>query len=156
MDELGLVVKYITPDGFVKFLPVGIWFDQALVDKRWIIHTSKQPVMGVTGIKSVHISSPDDYRVFPREQLFLDVGARSKAEAEALGIRPGDPITPESRFARLGNGTYTAKALDDRLGIAVMLEAFRRLRAMKHPNTIFAVGTVQEEIGFRGVHNMSG
>ena len=156
MDELGLLVKYIAPDGFVKFVPVGGWFDQALVDKRWIIHTSKGPVTGVVGMKTIHISSPEDRnRVFPREQLFLDVGARSKAEAEALGVRPGDPITPDSRFARLGDGAYTAKAFDDRLGVAIMLEAVRRLVAMKHPNTIYAVGTVQEEIGLRGAHTSS-
>ncbi len=156
MDELGLMVKYVTPEGFVKFLPTGGWFDQALVDKRWIIHTSKGPVLAVAGIKTIHISSPEDRtRVFPREQLFLDVGTRSRAEAEALGVRPGDPVTPDSRFVRLGDGFYTAKAFDDRLGIAVMLEALRRLSAMKHPNTIFAVGTVQEEIGLRGAHTSS-
>lgn len=156
MDELGLTVKYITSEGFVKFLPLGGWFDQALVDKRWIIHTGKGPVLGVAGIKTIHISSPEDRtRVFPREQLFLDVGARSKVEAEALGIRAGDPITPDSRFARLGDGFYTAKAFDDRLGIAVMIEALKRLRALKHPNTILAVGTVQEEIGLRGAHTSS-
>jgi endoglucanase len=156
MDELGQLVKYVTPDGFVKFLPLGGWFDQALVDKRWIIHTSKGPVAGVSGIKTIHISSSEDRsRVFPREQLFIDVGARSKGEAEALGIHPGDPVTPDSRFSRLGNGFLTAKAFDDRLGLAVMLEAVRRLSAMKHPNAIYAVGTVQEEIGLRGAHTSS-
>ena len=155
MDELGLVVKYITPGGFVKFLAVGIWYDQALVDKRWIIHTSRGPVIGVTGIKSVHSASPDDSRVFPRDQLFLDVGARSKEESEALGVHPGDPITPDSRFARLGDGVYTAKAWDDRVGIALMLEALRRLVTMKHPNTIYGVATVQEEVGFRGAQTSS-
>jgi len=86
----------------------------------------------------------------------LDVGARSKAEAEALGIRPGDPITADSRFGRLGEGgTYTAKAFDDRLGLTVMLEAIRRLRAMRHPNNLYAVATVQEEIGLRGAHTSS-
>lgn len=153
MDELGLLVKHITPDGFVKFLPVGGWFDQALVDKRWVIHTQKGPVPGVSGIKTVHISTQEDRaRVFPRDALFIDVGARNRAEAEAMGIRPGDQITPDSRFARLGEGAYTAKAFDDRLGIAVVLEAVRRLSTMKSPNAIFAVGTVQEEIGLRGAH----
>jgi endoglucanase len=156
MDELGLMVKYVTPEGFVKFLPTGGWFDQALVDKRWVIHTSKGPVLGVSGIKTIHVSSPEDRtRVFPREQLFLDVGARSRAEAEAMGVRPGDQITPDSRFARLGDGAYAARAFDDRLGIAVMLEALRRLAGMKHPNTIVAVATVQEEIGLRGARTSS-
>lgn len=156
MDELGLMVKYVTPEGFVKFLPTGGWFDQALIDKRWIIHASKGPVPGVSGIKTIHVSSPDDRtRVFPREQLFIDVGVRSAAEAEAMGIRPGDQITPDSRFTRLGDAAYAAKAFDDRLGIAIMLEALRRIAAMKHPNTIVAVATVQEEIGLRGAHTSS-
>lgn len=156
MDELGLMVKYITADGFVKFLPTGGWFDQALVDKRWIIHTEKGPVLAVTGIKTVHISSPSDRgRVFPRDELFLDVGARSKAEVEAMGVRPGQMITPDSHFARLGEGVYVAKAFDDRLGVAVMLEAVRRLSSVQRAVHIFAVGTVQEEIGLRGAKTSS-
>ncbi|MGH9790759.1 MAG: M42 family metallopeptidase, partial [Candidatus Acidiferrales bacterium] len=80
---------------------------------------------------------------------------RNKAEAEAMGIRPGQMITPDSRFARLGEGAYVAKAFDDRLGVAVMLEAVRRLSAMQRVNHIFAVGTVQEEIGLRGAQTSS-
>lgn len=157
MDELGLLVKYITNDGFIKFLPLGGWFDQALVDKRWIIHTSKGPVTGVSGIKTVHVSTVNDRtRVFSRDDLFLDIGARSRQDAEAMGILPGDPITPDSRFMRLGRGeAYAAKAFDDRLGLAVMLEAVRRVAALKAPNTIYAVGTVQEEIGLRGAQTAS-
>lgn len=156
MDELGLMVKYISEDGFIKFLPIGGWFDQALVDKRWVVHTDKGPVAGVTGIKTVHISSPSDRtHVFTRDELFIDVGARNKAEAEAMGIRPGQMITPDSRFARLGEGAYVAKAFDDRLGVAVMLEAVRRLSAIQRVNHIFAVGTVQEEIGLRGAQTSS-
>lgn len=156
MDELGLMVKYITADGFVKFLPTGGWFDQALIDKRWIIHTDKGPVLAVSGIKTVHISSPADRnRVFPRDELFLDVGARNKADAEAMGIRPGQMITPDSRFTRLGDGVYVAKAFDDRLGVAVMLEAVRRLSSTQRAGHIFAVGTVQEEIGLRGAKTSS-
>ncbi|HEY5611304.1 MAG TPA: M42 family metallopeptidase [Thermoanaerobaculia bacterium] len=157
MDELGLLVKHITSDGFVKFLPTGGWLDQALVDKRWVIHTSKGRVIGVSGIKTVHVSRAEDRtRVFPRDDLFLDVGVKSSAEAEALGIRAGDSITPDVRFTRLGNGdAYAAKAFDDRLGIAVMLEAVRRVSSMKHPNTIVAVGTVQEEVGLRGARTSS-
>ncbi|MGH9858442.1 MAG: M42 family peptidase, partial [Candidatus Acidiferrales bacterium] len=68
MDEVGLMVKYIGEHGFIKFLPIGGWFDQALVDKRWVVHTDKGPVAGVTGIKTVHISSPSDRtQVFTRD-----------------------------------------------------------------------------------------
>lgn len=151
MDELGAIVKYVGEDGFVRILPIGGWWDQALIDKRWVIHTAKGPVHGVTGLKSVHIATgAERERVIPRDSLFIDIGARNKAEAEALGVVPGVPITPDVKFTRLSNGAYTAKAFDDRLGCAVMLEAVRRLSTMKHPNTIVAVGTVQEEIGSRG------
>lgn len=151
MDEVGLLVKYIADDGFVRFLTIGGWLDQALVDKKWLIHGAHGPVPAVSGIKTVHISRTEDRtKVFSRDELFLDAGARSKEEAEALGIRPGDPVTPAVAFTKLGKGMYAAKAFDDRLGCAVMLEAMRRIASMPHPNTIVAVGTVQEEVGLRG------
>jgi putative aminopeptidase FrvX len=156
MDELGLLVKHITADGFIKVLPLGGWLDQALIDKRWIIHTSKGPIPGTSGLKTIHITTADEKsRVFPREQIFIDIGARNQADAEAMGVRPGDAIVPDVRFERMGASAYVGKALDDRVGVAVMLEAMRRLSKMNHPNTIYAVGTVQEEVGTRGGHTSS-
>jgi len=159
MDELGLMVKYITADGFVKFLPIGGWFDQALVDKRWIIQTGKGPIIGVVGTSRLFTSRRPRIAAvsFPASNSSWTWGraARPKPKPKPLGIRPGDPIIPDSRFARLGDGSYTAKAFDDRLGVAAMLEALRRLAAVKHPNTIVVVGTVQEEIGLRGAHTSS-
>jgi endoglucanase len=91
-------------------------------------------------------------RVFPREELFLDVGASSAGDATArLGIRPGDPVAPDSAFATLAGGrVYLGKAWDDRVGVGVLLEAFRALREEGHPNTVFGSATVQEEVGLRG------
>jgi putative aminopeptidase FrvX len=82
------------------------------------------------------------------------VGARSKEEAEALGIRPGDPISPSSSFTVLANGRYAGKAMDDRVGCVMLLETLRRLKeqGVKTPNTLYFVGTVQEEVGLRGAH----
>ena len=90
----------------------------------------------------------------PREDIFLDVGAGSKEEAEALGIRPGDPIAPASSFAVLAQGRYAGKALDDRVGCVMLLETLRRLKeqGIRTPNTLYFVGTVQEEVGLRGAH----
>jgi putative aminopeptidase FrvX len=153
MDEVGAIVRFVTPEGMVKFQPSGGWLDQALVDQRWTILTAKGPVTAVSGLKSVHVTPPEERtRVTPREDVFLDVGARSKEEAEALGISPGDPMAPTSSFAALASGRYVGKALDDRVGCVVLIETLRRLKeqGIKTPNTIYFVGTVQEEIGARG------
>jgi putative aminopeptidase FrvX len=152
MDELGGLIRRITPDGFLSMQMLGGWFDQALVDQRWWIIGSKGPVLAVTGIRDIHIASPDERtKVFPRDSLFLDVGAKSAAEVRAMGVEPGDPVVPDSPFEIL-NGTqnYLAKAWDDRIGCAVMIEVAQRLAHAPHPNQIFYAATVQEEIGMRG------
>lgn len=155
MDEVGAVVRFVTPEGMVKFQLLGGWLDQALVDQRWTILTAKGPVTAISGLKSVHVTPPEERtRVTPRDDVFLDVGAKSKEEAEALGIRPGDPIAPASSFAPLASGRYVGKALDDRVGCVMLIETLRRLKeqGIRTPNTIYFVGTVQEEIGARGAH----
>jgi putative aminopeptidase FrvX len=155
MDEVGAIVRYITPEGMVKFQPLGGWLDQALIDQRWAILTHQGPVTAVSGIRSPHITPADERgRVTPRDDVFLDVGARSKEEAEGLGIRPGDGIVPASSFTALARGRYAGKAMDDRVGCVMLLETLRRLKeqGIRTPNTLYFVGTVQEEVGLRGAH----
>ncbi len=152
MDELGGMVRRVTPTGFLSMQMLGGWLDQALVDQRWIILGSKGPVHAVTGIRDVHITSPAERTaVFSRDSLYLDVGAKNAAEAAAMGLEPGDPVVPDSPFTVM-NGTqnYLAKAWDDRIGCAVLLEAMRRTMALPHANTLFFVATTQEEVGLRG------
>ena len=145
MDELGGMVRRIRPDGFLSMQMLGYWLSGALPDQRWMILGSKGPVLAVTDIWDAHIA-PHDAQGHPQQQeLFLDTGARSAAEVQALGISPGDPVAPVSDFAVLANNRYLAKAWDDRVGCAVMLEVMRRLVKSPHPNQIFYVGTVQEE-----------
>jgi len=93
MDELSLLVKHVTPNGFVKFLPVGGCFDLALVNQRFVILTRNGPVTGLCALKTPHImSSADRSRIPSRGSLFIDVDATSKRDAEErLGIRPGIP-----------------------------------------------------------------
>jgi putative aminopeptidase FrvX len=157
MDEVGLVVRSITPEGFVKFLPMSInWFDQSLVDQRWQIMTAKGPVTAVSGFLDKHAHTAEDStRVVPSNELFLDVGARNKDDAQAMGIAPGDLVAPWSPFTTLGTNRFAAKAWDDRVGCIMMLEALRRMRerGIKPPNAIYFVGSVQEELGMRGVQN---
>ena len=153
MDEVGLMVKYITPEGYIKFQPLGGWLDQALINQRWMLLTRLGTVYGVTGLKTIHVMLPEERKqVFKKEQMFLDVGATSRKDAEdRLGIRPGDPIAPDSRFTVLNGGKlYLAKAWDDRVGLAVMVEVMRSLKDSLPPNTVYAVSTTQEEVGLRG------
>jgi putative aminopeptidase FrvX len=157
MDELGGIIRRVSDDGYLTMQMLGGWLDQALVDQRWTIIGSKGPVRAVTGIRDIHIVPQEERtKVYPREWIFLDVGAKSAAEVAALGLAPGDPVAPDAPFAVM-NGTqnYLGKGWDDRVGCAVMIEAMRRLAHTPHPNQIFWVATVQEEIGLRGAHTAS-
>jgi putative aminopeptidase FrvX len=157
MDELGGVIRRVTGDGYLTMQMLGGWLDQALVDQRWTIIGSKGPVRAVTGIRDIHIVPQEERtRVYPREWIFLDVGAKSAAEVAQMGLEPGDPVVPDAPFAVM-NGTqnYLGKAWDDRVGCAVLIEAMRRMARTPHANQIFWVATVQEEIGLRGAHTAS-
>jgi putative aminopeptidase FrvX len=101
----------------------------------------------VTDLWDAHIAPPEahGHTTIPRNSLYLDVGARNAADVEALGISPGDPVAPATDFAELAKGRYVAKAWDNRVGCAVILEMMRRLAHAPHPNQVFYVGTVQEE-----------
>jgi endoglucanase len=152
MDELGGMVRRVTPTGFLTMQMLGGWLDQALVDQRWIILGSKGPVHAVTGIRDVHVVPADERtRVFARDQLYLDIGAKNAQEAAAMGVTPGDPVVPDAPFMVMnGSKNYLGKAWDDRIGCAVLLEAMRRTATLPHANQLFFVATTQEEIGLRG------
>lgn len=157
MDELGGLIRRITPNGFLSMQMLGGWFDQALVDQRWWIIGSKGPVLAVTGIRDIHIASPEERtKVFPRDSLYLDIGAKSADDVRAMGVEPGDPVVPDSPFEILnGSQNYLAKAWDDRIGLAVMIEVMHRLAHAAHANQVFYASTVQEEIGMRGAATAS-
>lgn len=157
MDELGGVIRRVTADGYLTMQMLGGWLDQALVDQRWMIMGSRGPVRAITGIRDIHIASQDERnKVFPRDSVFLDVGAKNAAEVAALGLEPGDPVVPDAPFAVM-NGTqnYLGKGWDDRVGCAVLIAAMKKLAHSPHPNQIFWVATVQEEVGLRGAHTAS-
>lgn len=152
MDELGGMIRRVTPNGFLSMQMLGGWLDQALPDQRWIILGSKGPVHAVTGIRDVHVIPPNERNeVFPRNSIFLDVGAHNAAEVAAMGVTQGDPVVPDSPFLVLnGTDNYLAKAWDDRVGLAVLIEAMRRTASRPHANQLFFVATTQEEVGLRG------
>lgn len=152
MDEVGFLVRHIDENGFVYINNVGGYFDQSVLTQRMSILTARGEVLGYTGMKSGHILRPDERtRMIPLADMFIDVGAKSRAEVEAMGIRPGLPVTYATRFEKLGStGRYLAKAWDDRVGLAIITQALTRLRSGSHPNTLLVAATVQEENGLRG------
>jgi len=148
MDEIGLMAKYVDEKGFVKFVTIGGWFDQTLLNQRVVLHTDSGPVIGVIGSKPPHVMTPEDRkRPIKVKDMFVDVGCKDQDEVKALGIGPGTPITVDRTFATLAGDQVTGKALDNRAGVAIMIEALKR---SKTKSTIYAVGTVQEEVGLKG------
>jgi len=152
MDEIGFMVRLITKEGFIKFVPLGGWWDQVMLAQRVVIKTAQGDVFGVTGAKPPHMLPLEDRKkMVPKKDMYIDIGASSEEEVKERGVRPGDPIIPVSDFAVLANPrTYMSKAWDDRLGCALFIQAIQRLTEEPHPNTVYGVGTVQEEVGLRG------
>lgn len=152
MDEIGFMVKQITDDGFIKFLPLGYWFDQVLLGQRVVLQTNKGPVIGVIGAKPPHLLQGDERdKVVKRKDMYIDIGALTKEDVEAAGVQLGDPIIPRADFVELAGGkTYLSKAFDDRVGTAVVISAMQALQHKEHPNAVYGVATVMEEVGIRG------
>jgi putative aminopeptidase FrvX len=152
LDEIGFMVTRITDEGYLKFQTLGGWWEQVMLAHRVEVHTRQGPIIGVIGSKPPHILSPDERnKVVDKKTMFIDIGATSRAEAELWGVRPGDAVVPYGPFAQMRNPELImAKAWDNRFGCALAIEVLRRLQGQDHPNTVFGVGTVQEEVGLRG------
>ncbi|MCD6481336.1 MAG: M42 family metallopeptidase [Thermoplasmata archaeon] len=148
MDEIGLVVKNIDKNGFIRFVKFGGWYDPTLLNSRVILHGEKGKIYGVIGSKPPHMMKDDGKKsAIKAEDMFIDIGAKSREEVERKGIKVGTPITLDMDIRRLANNRVTGKSLDDRVGITMMIEAVKRYRGNA---TIYAVGTVQEEVGLKG------
>jgi putative aminopeptidase FrvX len=152
MDEIGFMVTHVTDDGFIRFAALGGWWDHVLLAQRVAIKTGKGDVIGTIGAKPPHLLSDEERaKMVGKKDMYIDIGATSRKDVEDAGVRVADPIVPVSDFTVLAGGkTYLSKAFDDRAGCAVMLTVMRRMMGTAHPNTIFAVATVQEEVGLRG------
>lgn len=153
MDEIGFMVKGFTKQGYIKFQPLGGWWSHVLLAQRVIVRTAKGDVVGVVGAKAPHDLKPDERRkLLELDDMYMDVGVTTDFDArEKLGVRPGDPIVPVSPFTVMNNGSlYMGKAWDDRVGCAMIVDILKALSETEHPNTVFGVGTAQEEVGLRG------
>lgn len=152
LDEVGFMVTRIDDKGFIYFQPVGGWWNQVMLAQRVTIMSAQGYITGVIGSKPPHILSPEA-RKKPVEikDMFIDIGASSKEEAQKFGVRPGDSIVPYFEFTQLKNEKMLlAKAWDNRIGCAIAIEVLKQLEGENHPNIVYGVGTAQEEVGLRG------
>lgn len=148
-DEIGLIIKSIGDDGYLRFSPVG-GVQASLLAGR-VVHVNGS-LNGIIGVKSGHLQSPEEQSRLPRiEDLYIDIGASSAAEAGQMGVRVGDPVTFVSPLIELNKPDLLAgKAIDDRLGCAVLLAVMRRLKEDDHLTKVTCAITTQEEVGLRG------
>jgi len=148
MDEIGLMVQYIDEKRFIRVVPLGGWFGPVLYCQRVILHGTKGPVPGVIGAKPPHVMKEEERRKEIKiEDMFIDVGAASAEEVKNLGIEIGTPITIDREYRELAGTRVTGKALDNRVGVAMLIRA---LQQADSPHTLYAVFTVQEELGLKG------
>lgn len=157
LDEVGWIVTMITEKGFLKLQPVGGWWSQVMLAQRVRVMTRKGEIIGLVGSKPPHILSPEERKkVVEIKDMFIDIGAESREQAMEFGVRPGDPIVPHCDFTVMPNPKILLnKAWDNRAGCAVAIMALEELKGQQHPNEVYAVGNVQEEVGLRGAITMS-
>ncbi len=149
MDEIGLMVKNITKEGFLQFSKIGGIDDRIIIAQKVLVHTNKGPIPGVIGSKPPHILKEEEKKkVIEADNLFIDVGAKDKQDAQKMGVRIGDAVSFDIKFTRVRKDGVVGKAFDDRVGCAALIETMRKLP--KVDCTVYAVGTIQEEVGLRG------
>ena len=151
IDEIGLQITHIDDDGFVYIAGIGGWDPQVLVGQRVTVLGKDGDVAGVIGKKAIHLMDPEDRtKASEMKKLWVDMGASSKEEVRDLGVRVGDPMVVSQRMVRLAGDRIASRAIDDRIGAFVVLEAIRMLSSDPPAACATAVATVQEEIGFNG------
>lgn len=148
IDEIGLQVTHVDDDGFLYVAGIGGWDPQVLVGQRVKILGPPEGVRGVVGRKAIHLQKAEERRKPSKiSQLWVDVGVGSRAEATALGLRVGDAMVVDAAMVSLAGDRIASRAIDNRIGAYVVLEALRLLADASPMASSVAVATVQEEIG---------
>jgi len=156
LDEVGLVISYIEPGGFLRFTTAGGWDERVLPAHAVTVKTvDGKKIRGVIGTPPPHILKPEDRtKPFSIEQLFIDVGARDAEEIRSLGIAVGDSAVPDYPFCHLTGDVVMGKALDDRAGCTVLIRVLEELfgpgREEGLQCHVAAVFSTFEEVGGRG------
>jgi len=149
-DEIGFQISYIDDKGFLWVQALGGWDAQIAQGQRVQVSTRKGVIRGVFGKIGIHMQTPEDRKkVSEIKDLWVDIGAKDRKDAEKM-VEIGDPLVIDSGFDELANGLAVGRAFDNRAGAFVILEAARQLTKLNPKAEIYAVATVQEEIGLRG------
>ena len=150
-DEVGMLVKYIDPRGYIYFDLNGMLDERVFFSTRVDICAESGTFEGVIGIKSRHLLSPEELkRPVNVGDLWIDVGAERGEEVRSWGIQIGDPIVFHHNFTSIGGNTIISKAIDNRVGCAILIHTAERFKSKKLDYTLFLTAAVQEEIGSRG------
>ncbi len=157
MDEVGLIIKHIDEEGFLTFETLGGLDAKILPSQRVKILVNDGFITGVIGCKPPHLQTQKEMETpYKIEDLFIDVGASNKKEAESWGIKPGCAATLERNLEKIGKGNLVSgKALDDRVGCAIMIKVAEEVAKEKFDYDLYFGGTVQEELGLRGSRVMA-
>ncbi len=160
MDEIGMIVSYIEPDGFLRIRKIGRLDDRLLIGRAVEVIADTGKIPGVIGIKPPHLmSNLDDYEkshhVPTWDEIVIDVGTSSRAETEDLGITIADPIVFKKDFIILNSNRYAARSLDDRFGCALLIKLLEEVSNIDLDHEITCAWTVQEEIGAIGGQALS-
>ncbi|MEK6248255.1 MAG: M42 family metallopeptidase [Planctomycetales bacterium] len=149
-DQIGLIVQYIDENGFIYVQPIGGWDPQQLIGQRLTVWSASGAVPGVIARKPIHLLTDEERKQVPKiKDLWLDIGAADGDEVKSQ-VRVGDPVTFQLGYQELRNGRANSPAMDDKTGLWIVMEALRRADTEKLNCALYAVSTVQEEIGLRG------
>ena len=149
-DQIGLIVKHIDESGFLWTEPIGGWDMQILLGQYMQVWGAQGPVQGVIARKPIHLQTQDERKKVPEiRDLWIDIGAKNKADAQQV-VAVGDPITFNLGFREMRNGLAAAPGMDNRVGVWTVMQALKLVAAGNPRAAVYAVSTVQEEIGLRG------
>ena len=155
MDQVGLVVANIDDRGFLRFRRLGGMLTRALLGQHFKVLSEKGPLKGVIGVKPGHVTTPEEAKTVPDiENMYIDVGAKSKEEVEAMGIRIGTPMVPDAPPTMLGNGLLASPGVDDKAGLTTLIAVAQELKDKPIPSTVYYLATVEEENGLRGAYSV--
>jgi putative aminopeptidase FrvX len=165
VDEIGFLVTSVNSLGYLTFNPLGGWFDQVLLGQRVQVMGRRGMVRGVISCKPPHVMDQEERKkVVTKEKMFIDVGASNREEVQAMGVRIGDAIVPDSSFFSVDKKTFKdgketgqrtiifGKAFDNRVSSFMAAQTVKQLKEQRisHPNLVIGASTVQEEVGARG------
>ena len=150
-DEVGMLVKYVDPKGYIYFDLNGMIDERVLLSTKVDICTDKGIYTGVVGVKNRHLLTAEDLkRPISISELWIDVGAGNAEEAKKWGIEIGDPIVFHPSFQKMGKDTIVSKAIDNRVGCAILIDLAEKMKTRKIDYQLFFVAASQEEVGSRG------